>query len=277
VYSMNDIVNLPFTIVELGQASFAPKAPSQSALAASPQLGTVMLINGNNLGLVQLQGSSGSFSVDLGGDPLGLGRIVASCFLRVHLWPLTLWTLPTTGSACSAWCYAPPGKVCGPIPACTAQKLVPQGTQSPILKLQLPASMTPFSGTIRHTITVSNLVLPTMGWFPSRLSVEVSDTTDQNPSFSLVQGNYLWMAPPAGATWASVIATGANALPFQGQSGNTLYVQIVLGATLYRQSQSSNVGSLLIKLPFGYQCKQVAVSETQQVFYKTGIPNGRVR
>jgi hypothetical protein len=138
-----------------------------------------------------------NFQAELNGDDQN--PIQAGAVIRVYLWPLTLWNLET---GCSVECIpqeVPAIKQCGdgnPL-QCDALPVVTSPTghnRINMMKIKMPDAMDRITNFVSHTIKISGLTVPQMGFFPSRLGAQVTNSDDEYPMYTT--STYFWYKVP---------------------------------------------------------------------------------
>lgn len=263
VHSMVDDASNPYQVIEAGQAE-AVQTVQEKASGDLPQFsessGAVILGGTNSMLLL---GGTLDLSCRLSGK--SPGKIVGGAVLRFFLWPLTQWDMSYTTvstASCTASCTQGDGTSCGEAPACAAESVISPLAQKNTVRLTLPSRMPAMHGDIRHVVRIRGLTLPSGGFFPDRMGVEVRASSGALPDYTISSGDYLWKAPDIRAQVGELVtaAGDGNARPFRGDLGNELYVHARLGSTL-RALDEDSVATLTVRLPRGYMC----VSATSDV------------
>jgi hypothetical protein len=249
----------PYTVFEKGSGT-ASLSTVNGALETDPvfaedgfviQRGTLIaeeeLLNLSEFRILQVRIKGGS----------DRRSIKAGALLRVFLWPLLQWDI---GSAdCTAECrpYHELGAKCTGQVGCSPQEVVAGSSRKNVIRLRLPVDMeSEINGIVTHTIKVTGLTLPTGGFFPNRVGVELTKADNTAPNFITSTG-YLWKLPEKGQTTGRLVVmdqTGYGPSPFQEDQGNTLYVRVSFGATLWNNGHQLDAATLSIQVPDGYSC-----------------------
>ncbi|CAD7925075.1 unnamed protein product [Amoebophrya sp. A120] len=204
----------------------------------------------------------------------GLQSISAGNYLRLYLFPLLMWEVPT--AACSVLCvdYTVANTVykCGTTDQVNPTLEVAIASLTPFarrnyLKIRMPETMTDVvSTTIKHGIQISSLDFPPGGFFNVRMGVQLTDSADLKPVYKPSTGLMYKATGTGGHTTGRIVingATGYGIAPFHSDIRNELYVRLQLGATLFHNGQT-DAAYLEIKAPSGtnkkYQgrCEQTA-------------------
>lgn len=277
VWSMDDAVEMPYSAVELGDARLS-RNPKPASGIGEPRLmssGGLTLLDedGGFKNLIELTSDPVSLLFRVQGD--GRSRIVAGTYLRIFLRPLTVWNLR---ELCQAKCFPHRTLVCGTISLCRAEAVVEKGQRN-IIRLQLPQTMTEIYGaTVQHTVRVSELSLPERGFFGTRIGAQVSTEGDSRVHYSETSGAFIWKAPSANnpqTSVASIVTQGdGNDRPFRDDVGNTLYVRVILGASLLSELHDGDA-SFTITLPLGYLCDAVDPVPSTLLAFGEQWPQGR--
>eukprot|EP00434_Breviolum_minutum_P012510 symbB.v1.2.011022.t1/scaffold731.1/size168158/3 len=267
VWSMDE-VTLPYGVVEVGDARLEGPIPVLASGVGEPRfsIGGFELLDPGARSLLLLEDPA-TVLFRLRGKVES--PIAPSSLLRLFLRPLLMWDLPL----CEARCFPHQSLTCGSV-SCLPEEVAP-GRRS-IVKLTLPTDMTPLAGVVQHTIRLSQLTLPLQGFFGLRWAAQVSLTDDSRVHYTESSGIFLWKIPRSNTTTAGVVNMpgDGNQRPFRGQDGNDLYVQLLLGATLFSELQEGDA-SFTLYLPPGYQClAATAAPETLRLF-GAAIPQGR--
>ncbi|KAF4671964.1 protein arginine methyltransferase 10 [Perkinsus chesapeaki] len=225
------------------------------------------LTTGSTLG-----GDDSQLTLLIKGPANELSAITGGHILRIYLWPLLQWDMETEPMAVCTPVSSQ--HTCGTIDEVKTEAVVPNGYNN-ILRLSFPADMTPLFGGRAHAIKLSNLDLPTGGFFPDRLAAQITTSTDKSPSYIMSSGDYIWKKPDAGYTVGKILANDGDPKPFQSDLGNILYVKLNLGATLFAGGGAATSARLTLQLPQGYQCVQAAPAEDNLSLFDTRVPHGR--
>ncbi|CAE8635602.1 unnamed protein product, partial [Polarella glacialis] len=256
----------PYEVFEKGRA-IASMATEQAASVSDPNLAnngfliqrgstTDAILNLSELNILQIRLTGGN----------GLAGIVAESFLRLYLWPLTSWNIGS--AACSAECkpFHFNTKRCAGKVGCTPEEAVASSGKRNIVKIKLPTDMDTIDGETTHTIKITGLTLPSDGFFPTKIGVQLTRPDDSAPFYTQSTG-YLMKFPEAGrSTGRLVVAgrSGSGPYPFKGDAENTLYLRLRLGATIWNVGRN-NAAFVEINLPPGYgTCKVAGSGEAPQ-------------
>lgn len=116
------------------------------------------------------------------------------------------------------------------------------------------------TGTIFHTLKITNLTLPASGFFPTRVGVQLTQEDDSAPQY-LTSSGMIWKFPePAQMQGRLVLTdrTGYGPRPFIGEQDNPLVFRLQFGATMLNPGQDGLAAYFDITLPIGYKsCKVV--------------------
>ncbi|CAD7947947.1 unnamed protein product [Amoebophrya sp. A25] len=183
----------------------------------------------------------------IGGD--ALQAITQKSYLRLYLYPLLAWEVPT--SVCSVLCvdYVVGGTSfkCGeptqvnPTLEVAIISLTPFERRN-FLKVRMPAQMTDvITSNIRHGIQISSLEFPATGFFNVRMGAQLTDERDEKPTFVTSTGLLHKNSGIGGETSGRIVvngATGYGPKPFHSQIRNVVHVRLLLGATLFHNGQT---------------------------------------
>lgn len=278
VWSMDDTVQLPYGVVEFADARIN-RDPAAASGIGEPRFmssaGFTLMDGTDELrDLIELDTDPLSLLFRLKGD--GESRITAGCTLRIFLWPLTVWNIHTS---CIAQCFPHSGHQCGLIQTCLGESVVVSGNRNVIL-IRLPKIMTEIYGsTVQHTVRISELSLPQLGFFGTRLAAQISIFDDSRVHYTESSGAHIWKPPHSTdpqMTIASIVTLEGDGddKPFSGDVGNKLYLRLALGASL-RAELTDGDASFQVVLPVGYTCQNVeSVPSSLQVF-ESFVPQGR--
>ena len=105
-----------------------------------------------------------------------------------------------------------------------------------------------YGATVQHTIQVSELSLPPLGFFGTRFGAEVTPQDESCAHYVEASGAFIWKKPTTQdppMTLASVVTQegDGNNKPFRGQDGNILYVAILFRS--YEQPEFSGLSEML--------------------------------
>merc|ERR1719316_397637 len=141
---------------------------------------------------------------------------------------------------CVVTCTPHPKKLCG-TPSTCQSTVVAEGAQSNVISIKLPSEMDDMYDTIKHQFLIEKLTLPKGGLFPNRVAGQVSKQDDTKPDYVISGGDFLWKQPDKGVTVGELITRpgDGNDKPFKMDKGNTLYVRLVLGATLHAMREDN--------------------------------------
>jgi hypothetical protein len=198
------------------------------------------------------------FMAELNGDDQN--PIQAGAVLRVYMWPLTLWHLET---GCSVECIpqeVPALKQCGdgnPLP-CDALPVVSSPGGEPrnnMMKIKMPDQMDRITNMVSHTVKVSGLTVPKMGFFPSRLGAQITNDEDVYPMYTT--STYFWYkVPDAEETEARIVQDGQSLYgpkPFVMNEQNAVHIRLRMGSTLWQNGDAGG-GAIFLTLPQGMNC-----------------------
>jgi len=206
---------------------------------------TTSTLNIGNLNILQVRLAGG----------VGQEAIVRESHVRLYLWPLTAWDIGV--SNCNAVCepYDLANARCEGEVGCTPEETVPGSGWENVIRLKLPFDMDPIEGSVTHTIRITGLPLPELGWFPTRIGAQLSKDDDSAPVYTTSTG-FLMKDPDAGQTVGSLVMdgrTGYGPKPFASDVDNILYVRLKFGATVWNHG-ASNAALVTLLLPDLYTC-----------------------
>lgn len=254
ILTMDDHDLNPYTAIERGQVLLATSPMARQAGQTGVKLyrpDGVKVTSFTAPNMMELTGNN-AIKVALKGDSTG-GGIKKSSILRIFLWPLTQWDMETS---CTVTCtsYDDITYPCGAVQDCRGQNLIPNFNVN-VIKIVFPIDMATMTETVSHTLTFIGLVYPKSGFFPTRFGVELRRPDDTKPDYAETSGNMFYKQPNDGASVGKLVEFWGDGdeKPFRGDTGNVLYVSILLAATLYSNLQS-NDAVLTIILPVGYEC-----------------------
>eukprot|EP00746_Dinoflagellata_sp_MGD_P007253 gnl/MRDRNA2_/MRDRNA2_114325_c0_seq1.p1 gnl/MRDRNA2_/MRDRNA2_114325_c0~~gnl/MRDRNA2_/MRDRNA2_114325_c0_seq1.p1 ORF type:complete len:3111 (-),score=557.15 gnl/MRDRNA2_/MRDRNA2_114325_c0_seq1:74-8965(-) len=206
--------------------------------------------------LFKFEKTSTNLQVKLGATeyhPIKKGYVV-----RVFLTPITLWDSGST--ACDAECIpmkANMNILCGRV-ECGVEAVVTGSNRNNILLVKFLDLEDKFQiqHNRKHDIVWKNLVLPKMGWFPTKLGAQVTKDNEEMPFFALSTG-FTTKEPDAGKSSGRLVLsapTGQGNKPFALDKENEIVVRLTLGATMYYAGVGS-APTINVVLPQGYNCK----------------------
>lgn len=296
LWSMDDVSVKLFGVIEHATAWLHENVRS-GARGAEPQLhavnGAMIIAQDPVLELPRVGTSEIALKLQAAaGAPLVQGSV-----LRIFLWPLTQWNIE---EACTVSCLPHNKIVLGNLqpmecqaPVCKTDSVVLQGESgSNRNSLHLTFSrMDPITDSVRHTVVLSQLRLPTGGFFATAFGVEVRSGAMTNPSYQVTSGSLVYLSPTAVGSVVSGSSEGEDK-PFRGDRNNKLFIRIVLGASIWGDSTATASGTgsasesivsatgLELILPSGYSCIRVAPAgpdELMNFFTSRGTvaPQGR--
>jgi hypothetical protein len=159
-------------------------------------------------------------------------------------------------------------------PSCVPVAVVEEtglGFRRNLLRLTMNA-MDPITDLVKHTISISGLVLPTGGFFPTQMAAELQAEDGKYPHYMLSTGPHIFAQP--GAVGSVIVYPGdGNEKPFLGDQGNIVYVKVILGASLWTPVDEG--ASFEIGLPSGYACVAIENAGTGLGLLKDERPQGR--
>eukprot|EP00746_Dinoflagellata_sp_MGD_P164941 gnl/MRDRNA2_/MRDRNA2_93924_c0_seq1.p1 gnl/MRDRNA2_/MRDRNA2_93924_c0~~gnl/MRDRNA2_/MRDRNA2_93924_c0_seq1.p1 ORF type:complete len:3212 (+),score=535.85 gnl/MRDRNA2_/MRDRNA2_93924_c0_seq1:111-9746(+) len=255
VYTMDDVEKSPYLSIERGIARLNKNTKEKSYGSDGGKFmepGGFKIVGGSGE-LHQLSGTN-PIHVEMLGDPTNTAPIMKSSVLRVFLWPLTQWD---TYTDCVADCLPLiEGTTCGRITSCKGEATV-ANFQNNVLKLVLPDTMTPLGGATKHLLILSGFKLPETGFFPDRISAQVTNPDESKPNFIVSTGDYVYKEPEDGMTVAKLVSflNDGNQSPYKGDESNVVYAKIVFAATLFSKSLDGNAW-FTVTMPEGYECVQ---------------------
>ena len=253
IWSMDDVVDRPYGVIELGDARLAqnPQVPSGIGEPRFMRSGGLTLLDeeGTFRDLLTLTTDPLSLLFLIKGD--GESRIRPGNVVRIFLWPLTVWELRST---CQAQCYPHHTRVCGSVRLCVGESVIRDRNRQ-IIRMQLPWEMTEIYGaTVQHTIRVSELSLPQRGFFGTRFAAQVSYPDDTRVHYVETAGAHIWKEPAmVPLTTVACVVTydgDGNDRPYRGDLENTFYVRLTVGATLFSEIAAGDA-SFTVTLPTG--------------------------
>jgi len=282
LWSMDDVHSSPFGVIEYATA-FIDRPVLPGAIGAEPQFHPVDGVN-----IVAQDGVETELSYEVpwqvliglrasAGAPIGSGSL-----LRIFLWPLTQWDI---AASCVAQCRAQQQMVGGTLtpmrcesPVCAPEAVAPAVTGEYSLgrrnSLWLTfGEMDPVTDLVRHTVVLSQLRVPVGGFFSTALGAEVRSSVDGGrPSYMVSSGSLIWARPSATGSVVTHPEDGDDR-PFRGDQGNTLYVRLVLGASIW--SPTGGDANFEISLPQGYTCLHAQPADAELAMLRSLIPQGR--
>jgi hypothetical protein len=222
--------------------------------------------------LFKFDKTSTNLQVKLGATeyhPIKKGYVV-----RVFLTPITLWDSGST--ACDAECIpmkANMNILCGAV-ECGMESVVSGSNRNNILLVKFLELEDKFQiqHNRKHDIVWKNLMLPKMGWFPTKLGAQVTKDNVEMPFFSLSTG-YTTKEPDAGMNSGRVVLsapTGQGNKPFALDRENEIVVRLTLGGSVFYSGMGS-APLINIVLPQGYNCKikkvgHIPINRNERVF-----------
>jgi hypothetical protein len=145
-----------------------------------------------------------------------------------------------------------------------------------VLKMRLPASMSPVYGSIKVRITLSDLPVPPSGFFPTRLVAQLTRGSDDLRPHALVSsGDYIYSMAKDGYTVGMFLAREGNGSPYACDVNNVLYVKLWLSASLAGGGSILPSASLSIQAPNGYTCQSAGNAEYNLQTLSSRVPQGR--
>eukprot|EP00928_Gymnodinium_smaydae_P006180 TRINITY_DN12156_c0_g1_i2.p1 TRINITY_DN12156_c0_g1~~TRINITY_DN12156_c0_g1_i2.p1 ORF type:complete len:3246 (-),score=521.31 TRINITY_DN12156_c0_g1_i2:104-8719(-) len=191
-----------------------------------------------------------------GGD--GVQAIQASQVIKIYLWPVTLWNIGSGDCAAECRPYHGSNSVCGgsgnPV-MCKPEEVIVGSSRRNVIRLTLPSQMEDITSSVQHTIKITGLTLPTLGFFPNRLGAELRLVDGSSPTFTTSAG-YLMKQPEEKQTTGRLVMdgpTGYGPHPFAGDLNNKLYMRLQFGATLWHNA-AAFAASFSVQLPPDYTC-----------------------
>jgi len=254
IFTTDDVDLHPYLALERGIAPLY-RSPQDAAYGSQgvkfAETEGVKISSGDGTEMLELKGGT-ELKLVLKGDPLG-GGISASAVLRIFLWPLTQWNV---ANACTVSCI-PHDQVsapCGAVQDCKGDAIIPNFHQN-YLRIVLPSAMATITEFVSHTLVFPDLVLPTGGFFSTRLAAQISKADDTKPHYTESSGDYLYKMPDDGVGVGKLVEFygDGDQRPFRGDQLNVLYANLVLPATLFAAVQTADA-SLTLTLPVGYEC-----------------------
>ena len=170
IFTMDDVSVNPYLAIERGEAALSSTPVNQATSSTAPRWltpGGFRIMGGTDNVRALVSGDSIQF--ELSGSSTNI--IMASAIVRVYLWPLTIWKLTST---CSVICTPKEATKygCGTVQNCEGVPTVLNSNNN-VIKITLPASMTPITGPTKQQLTVLGVPMPKRGWFPSRVGAQV--------------------------------------------------------------------------------------------------------
>jgi len=261
IFTMDDYFVNPYTAIERGRVLLAqgplPPAYGTDGVEFFRPDG-VKVVSRTGPDMMELTGSN-TISLKLRGESSG-GGIKASSILRMFLQPLTQWDV---AQDCMVTC-TPHDDIthpCGAVQDCKGDSLI-ANFQKNYLRIVLPASMSTMTADVNHELTISGLVFPKGGFFPTKFGVELRRADDTKPDYVETVGNFFYKEPDDGASVGKVVEFygDGDQRPFAGDQGNVLYAQVMLASTLFASQQSGDA-VMRIVLPEGYECTSPATAD----------------
>lgn len=253
----------PYQVFEKGSAT-ASQGTAVPATASEPQFALqdgFTLQRGNPMDGVVSLSNLNILQFRLRAGVEARNNIVNQCLIRMYMWPLTVWNVGT--STCMASCIADAfyNARCNGIVGCDPEEVVVDSGRRNVVKITLPTEMDAISTEVMHTIQITSLTLPTYGFFPTKIGVQLTKPDDNAPHY-ITSAGYIMKNPDAGATNGRIVISdrsGYGPKPFQNDESNILYLRLQLGATIWNVGRQ-NTAFLTINLPMGYGACSVAGS-----------------
>lgn len=257
LFTMSDIDLTPYEAIERGVATLGktPQKPSYGADGVKwlyPD--GFKLVGGPGANLLELRANTARtpLQMQLRGDT-SMGGIKTNAIMRVYLFPLLMWDVD---KLCEAECL-PFDQVTAPcleIQECKGDSLVPSSNFNQIF-VRLPAVMAQITQYVTHTVSITNLVLPEGGFFPTRIAAQISTRADTKPDWITSMGDFLWKVPDEGQTVGKLVEVfgDGDQMPFKQQRKNVLYASITLAATLFSAVDGGDA-VMTVRMPQGYRC-----------------------
>jgi len=254
IFTTDDVDLHPYIALERGIATLyrSPQDPAYGSQGVKfAETDGVKISSGSGTEMLELKGGT-ELRLELKGDPLG-GGISASAVLRLYLWPLTQWNV---ANACTVMCIAHDqvSAPCGAVQDCKGDAIIPNFQQN-FLRIVLPSAMATMTEFISHTLVLPDLVLPTGGFFSTRLAAQISKADDTKPHYTVSSGDYIYKMHDEGVGVGKLVEFygDGDQSPYRGDDRNILYANLVLPSTLFAAVQTGDA-YMTLTLPTGYEC-----------------------
>ncbi|CAE7458820.1 unnamed protein product [Symbiodinium necroappetens] len=254
IFTTDDVDLHPYIALERGIATLyrSPQDPAYGSQGVKfAETDGVKISSGSGTEMLELEGGT-ELRLELKGDPLG-GGISASAVLRLYLWPLTQWNV---ANACTVMCIAHDqvSAPCGAVQDCKGDAIIPNFQQN-FLRIVLPSAMATMTEFISHTLVFPDLVLPTGGFFSTRLAAQISKADDTKPHYTVSSGDYIYKMHDEGVGVGKLVEFygDGDQSPYRGDDRNILYANLVLPSTLFAAVQTGDA-YMTLTLPTGYEC-----------------------
>merc|ERR1719247_3690127 len=268
VYSMCSGCENPYYVLEIGEAeaskdtelvasNFAARWGENGVtlLQTDAQGDKVLNLSEKSILQFRLQGQDGQ------------NAIKKDAIVRLYLWPLTGWSIGASDCLASCEPYEFNDKICEGQVSCIPEAVVGSSLRNNIIRLRLPTEMSDITSQTTHTITVTSMDTPSIGFFPVRMGAQLTDESDASPHYTTSDG-YLMKYPAYGETTGRIVVTGATGYgekPFKNDGQNRLLVRLRFGATLWAADE--DFAKLEVSLPLGYTCTvELATSPDDHIF-----------
>ena len=261
-----DVTANPYNALETAQLQLTDRLVSSFTRTGSHPFLTSAVIQGGVGNLVNLSAGVPLEVTLTAGDGSTTGSLKAGYYVRLMLFPYTQWRLREVCSA--SIIHLNPGDVgyTGTIPLCTGELV---GGQRSVILMKLPADMPDIFMQTRITIRVTGLSVPSCGFFPTSVGVQVSDTNDRYPFFTRsteVSAATVYKLPDTGRTRARILKQNSlTESSFKSDTGRDLIIEIMSGISF------DSASTLAIQFPAGWTC--VSVSSVGVNFFNT-YPTG---
>ncbi|KAF4690804.1 protein arginine methyltransferase 10, partial [Perkinsus olseni] len=253
VWVMDDVIERPLDVIELGKAAANRDMATGPTSRASgdPTFHSTdgFVITGGTDGLLEL--TSYCINDDLTEDTPDFERNCQPCRSEEDCGN-------TDGGVCGSG-----GVISAAAESVVGGSVVGAGGEDHVnvVKLTIPAIFDPVTDVIQHTIHIGNLRLPENGFFPETITAELLRQEGAGPHYwsSVATGSSkVWIQPTVASVSIVGRAGDGNEKPFKGDMKNELYFRIVTGFNVYAATRGD--AELTFFLPPGYKCAQTGSS-----------------
>jgi len=276
LWSMDDVAKSPFGVIEFGPADIDRTV----MLGASGSHAQFHAVDGASIvatdPVVELTPKA-AWGVPVQIRARAGSGIKRGNTLRFFLWPLTQWDM---GPSCVPSCIGFKVLVSGQMealscesPICETEMVVTSGVgkKRNVMRLTMGA-MAPITDSIKHTIVLAKMRLPTGGFFATAWGAELRAPDGTQPSYVVTTTSLVYMKPTCIGSVVTHPQDG-DARPFRGDQGNILYVRLVMGASLW--GLLGDDAAFEMALPRGYVCVAAEPAGTNLKVLQAYKPQGR--
>jgi hypothetical protein len=195
IYSMCSGCENPYYVLEIGEAeaskdtelvasNFAARWGENGVtlLQTDAQGDKVLNLSEKSILQFRLQGQDGQ------------NAIKKDAIVRLYLWPLTGWNIGASDCLASCEPYEFNDKICEGQVSCIPEAVVGSSLRNNIIRLRLPTEMSDITSQTTHTISVTSMDTPAIGFFPIRMGAQLTDESDASPHYTTSDG-YLMKYP----------------------------------------------------------------------------------